>query len=164
MEEVDLSRAGAADRLDRDAELVLGNVQGDGEVSREVDNSVLVNSGENRLLGEGADSSNPGGVLGSIQGLDIHVEGRNNRARLNIDPARDGEGGGHVGLNDDGETHVRGDEELAVHEVDHPLVVDLIVTAELLLQKAGVLDVGHDLLPEHLRGHSIEVVESLGIL
>lgn len=162
MEVDEVNRLVDIDSMELDVELVLGDIQVDRDVSGDIDEEVLINTGGNKLIGEGADGSNKSSHLGGIQSLHVQPDRgqATTRAGVNGDVAAGREGDRHVDLNNNGETHVRGNAPFRRSHVHHSLEVQgLRLSLDDFHDPLGVLQQRHDLFLQHLSRGGLETVE-----
>ena len=145
------------DHLDGHPKLLFRNAQLQLEGSGNVVDRGLVDSGDSILLGEGNDGSDHSVELGSVEVLGLHLD-------LGLDPAGDklhlafhGDKVGHVNVNDDGETHVGGDQALVAGHIGGVVESELLLTGKIGLQFFGVGEDLVDLGLQGLGGHFLHV-------
>jgi len=124
-------------------ELHLG---GDGDVGGAVD----VDTSSQHLLGEGAEGSGVSIVgVGELLG-ELQLGGWLGEGTLQVDLSLEADQVGHLALHNDRQTHVRGHQSLVGQLLEHVVVVDGMLSTDLLHNtEPGFLDGLQDLLLHH---------------
>ena len=117
----------------------------------------LVDNGDGVLLGEGNDGTDHSVELGSVEVLGLHLDLRVDPAGDNLHLAFHGDKVGHVNVNDDGETHVGGDQGLVAGHIGSVVEAELLLTGKFGLQFLGVGEDLVDLGLQGLGGHFLHV-------
>ena len=126
-------------QLDAGLDLALADVEPEGPVHGQGHGGVLVDDAGEVLTGEGADGADGADDALVEQTLEGHLDLAPGDVGVAVDVAADGEHGGHVQAHDGGEeAEVGGDHALGGSEVEHPLVVELLLAGQVLLEDGGV--------------------------